>query len=196
MNLEDVIDKIKEHLIKQQHVVVAVSGFGGSGKTTMAEKIMNSFDSSTWVQLDNFLINHGQGEGWAGGYDWERFESVLKNIKIGNDLHYQWYDWHKDDLSEGWIDEKLPQVIVVEGCRILQPQLMQYYDLSVWIDVDLETATKRGIARDRKSWQNKSDQQGLEEHLSNWPNVWVPKDKEYADKFHPEKLTDFVIPNS
>ncbi len=193
MKLNVLISKVSDLLQTKDHVVVAVSGFGGSGKTTIAEKIKNSFPSSTWVQLDNFLINRGQGDGWSGGYDWQRFEGVLKDIKAGHDLHYQWYDWHKDTLSDGWIDEKLPKVIVVEGCRILQPNLMKYYDLSVWIDVDLEIASARGIERDTKNWQDKLDKQGLQDHLSNWPKVWAPKDKEYFDALNPERLADMVI---
>ena len=183
------IDKI---LKAKSHVIVAVSGFGGSGKTTVAEKIKNHFPDSTCIQLDNFLINRGRGEGWAGGYDWQRFEQVLTDVQAGKDLHYKFYDWHKDALSDGYIDQKLPSLVIVEGVRILQPDLRAYYDLSIWIDVDLDTATKRGQARDRQNWQDKSDRHGLEAHLNTWHKTWAAKDKEFYEKFHPDQLADVI----
>jgi hypothetical protein len=33
------------------------------------------------------------------------------------------------------IDEKLPSVVIVEGVRLLQADLADYFDLQVWIDV-------------------------------------------------------------
>lgn len=186
------IKKIDGLLNAKPHVIVAVSGFGGSGKTTLAEKIKNHFPSSTWVQLDNFLIDHGQGDGWAGGYDWDRFEKVLRGIKDGKDLHYQAYDWHKDALTDWYIDEELPQLIIVEGVRILQPKLISYFDISLWIECDINTATARGIARDRQNWKDKSDQEGLEAHLQTWSKVWVPKEKEFYKEFRPDQLANYT----
>src|SRR4051812_33407348 len=104
----------------RQPMVIAVSGFGGSGKTTLAERLKACFSDSTLLQLDNFLINRGEGEGWQGGYDWARFEQVLQNIHAGKDLHYQWYNWERDE-TKGWIDQPLPSLVIVEGVRILQP---------------------------------------------------------------------------
>lgn len=110
-------------LLGQKHpTIVAISGFGGSGKTILAERLKNQFPGSTLLQLDNFLINHGEGEGWQGGYDWERFEGVLKDIQAGKDLHYQWYNWEKDETKD-WVEQPLPSLVIVEGVRILQPNL-------------------------------------------------------------------------
>lgn len=177
----------------KDHVVVAVSGFGGAGKTTLSNKIKTEFPDSLLLQLDNFMINHGQGEGWAGGYDWQRFEQVLKYIQAGKNLHYQAYDWRADALNPNWIDQKLPKLLVVEGVRILQPKFLAYFDLTVWIDCDIETATTQGVERDRANWEDKPDQRDLEAHLATWQSVWVPKEKEFYDKFHPDKTADLIV---
>lgn len=195
MSFEQLVEKIEGLLASKNGVVVAISGFGGSGKTTLAKKLKRKFPDSNLIQIDNFLINRGQGEGWSGGYDWQRFARVLADVKAGKDLHYKFYDWHKDALSDGFIDEKLQKLVIVEGSRVLQPGLMQYYDLSVWIDVDLDEATSRGKKRDEQNWEDKSDSAELNAHLDTWHKVWAPKDKEYFEKFHPDKLADFVYEN-
>lgn len=187
--------KLSDALGSSKHLVLAISGFGGSGKTTLAKKLKYQFPASTLIQLDNFLVNRGQGAGWAGGYDWSRLENLLKNVKNGNNLHYRAYDWKKDSLTEEYIDEKLPSLIIVEGVRLLQPKLLPYFDLTVWIDVDIDTASQRGIRRDEQNWEDKADKHGLAAHLNSWHTTWRPKDEEYFEKFRPDKIADFTLIN-
>ena len=189
MNFEQIADEI-QNLVDLGHLVlVAVSGFGGSGKTTLAENLRSHFGNSTLLQLDNFLVNHGEGEGWSGGYDWQRFEQVLRDIRDGKDLHYQWYDWDKNE-TEDWIDQPLPSLIIVEGVRILQPSLKKYYDLTIWIERSLEESTAQGKIRDRS---NKIEANfDLEAHIQKWDEIWVPKEKEFAALFDPIHNADIL----
>lgn len=187
MTFNDLVAKVQSLLGIKRPIVVAVSGFGGSGKTTLAERLKGQFPDSTLLQLDNFLINRGEGEGWRGGYNWGRFEDVLKDIQACKDLRYQWYNWEKDETKD-WIDQPLPALVIVEGVRILQPELKQYYDLTVWVDRSLEDATKQGKARDRAN--KPSDTYDTEAHIRKWDEVWVPKEQEFVGLFHPEESAD------
>lgn len=93
MGFEEIIQKVQALLATKKPAAIAVSGFGGSGKTTLAERLKQHFENSTLLQLDNFLIDRGEGDGWQGGYDWRRFERVLKDVQAGKDLHYRWATW-------------------------------------------------------------------------------------------------------
>lgn len=190
MQFEEITDKIKDLMAQKRPLIVAVSGFGGSGKTTLGDRIHDYFKDSTRLQLDNFLINHGEGDGWQGGYDWNRFENVLKDIEAGKDLHYQWYNWGKNETKD-WVNEPLPSLVVVEGVRLFYPELMKHFDLSIWVDVSLDVATQRGKARDEADLLNK--QAGSEEiasHLAKWYEVWTPKEEEFVKLFNPSGVAD------
>jgi uridine kinase len=190
MTLDQIIQVIGQTARKQPHTIVAVSGYGGSGKTTLAGKLKEHFgDDATLLQLDNFLVDHGEGPGWAGGYDWDRFESVLQDIKAGKDLHYQWYNWHTDETKD-WIDQPLPRIVIAEGVRLLQPKLLPYFDHTIWIDCPLEVATERGKARDRAN--KPSDGYDIEAHIRKWDEEWTPKEREFDSLFHPADQAELL----
>jgi len=190
MNFDQLTEKIQNILdLSERTVIVAISGFGGSGKTTLTNELVKYFPGSEPLNLDNFIVNHAQGEGLMGGYDWERFESVLQGVKAGKDLHYQFYDWELDK-NTGWIDSPLPKLLVVEGIRLLQPDLMHYFDLSIWIDKSSEEATIQGKARDR---QNKNPEDfDIEAHIALWDSEWAPKDQEYARLYNPKDIAQVL----
>lgn len=189
MNFEQITKKVQNLIDLGHPVLIAVSGFGGSGKTTLAKSLRNHFEDSTLLQLDNFLVNHGDGEGWMGGYDWQRFEQVLKDIRAGKDLHYQWYDWDKNE-TKNWINQPLPSLIIVEGVRIFQSNLKKYYDLTIWIERSLEESTTQGKIRDNSNKTNENF--NLEAHIQKWDKIWVPKEKEFVAIFDPIHNADIL----
>jgi uridine kinase len=171
-------------------VLVIVSGFGGSGKTTLTERLVEHYGDATKVQLDNFLVDRGRGPGTDGGYDWQRFLEVVRAASEGRPLRYQWYDWDKDALSAGYIDEPSRPLVIVEGVRLVRPELSEFASLTVWIDCSIEDGMARGITRDKrnKSWKTGE----FEEHVRAWREVWAPKDAAFDEAFEPRSRANFL----
>ncbi|HUD07530.1 MAG TPA: hypothetical protein VMQ52_00400 [Candidatus Saccharimonadales bacterium] len=188
----DLVNEIDQKKPTNGSVVVAISGFGGSGKTTLTKKLVEHYSliDGQVIHLDNFIIDHAEGDGILGGYDWERFESVLQDVRDGKRLYYQVYDWPNDKLTDWYIDEPLPPIVIVEGIRLLQPNLLPYFDVCVWIDCPIDVSAQRGKKRDSEG--KKDPNFDLATHLKKWDDVWIPKDKKYSSEFNPKKLATFI----
>ncbi|MDQ0742999.1 hypothetical protein QFZ62_000307 [Clavibacter sp. B3I6] len=76
---------------------------------------------------------------------------------------------------------------MVDLIGLSYPEALPTLDLRVWCDVDLHTATRRDIARDK----------GLgRDHEPLWHEVWVPNEIDFAARFAPRVAANVLYCSS
>jgi len=174
---------------KDRPLVVAISGFGGSGKTTLASLLQTQLRDAAVVTIDSFS-NHE----WRRNADWDNFdrtrfarEILVPAHKNVFPLRYAHVPW-PGHVEIPQVEVPRPAVLIVEGCSLFHPGLLPYYDLKIWVDCPLEVATKRGMWRDRHVHKNEQDYY--------WQNIWMPNERDFSVKYRPDQIADWTIQTS
>jgi uridine kinase len=166
--------------------IIAISGFGGAGKTTLANALKGKLEDAQIVSIDSFSTHE-----WRRNADWDNFDrdrftrEVLSPARADRfPLVYAHEPWpgHVTDPAV-----KIPKAtyLIVEGCSVFHPDLLKYYDCKIWVDCPLEEATKRGMWRDRHVHHDEQDYF--------WQNIWEPNDRDFFEKYRPDQVADVVV---
>ena len=181
----DLVHIIQALLAKQEVVVVAISGHGGSGKSTLADKLARQFGlaEDQIVQVDGLHAkNYMQAKGLFELHDWATIMDILANAHTNNRLKYLKRD---DKEVESTVDVSRPRVLLLEGIRLIRPEVLPYVDVSVWIDCPLEVATKRAVERNRQQGDSEAE-------IVLWDSKWVPEAKQYIKQVDPRSIASFI----
>ncbi len=178
------ITAVESLLKKKPHVVIAISGFGGSGKSYLAERLNTYFGGkdSQIVLIDHLYGPNPDGPGIFDQSNWPLLTKILEDVLAGKKLRYEGKGCKGEAI---FCDEELPKVIIVEGVRLLQPKLMPYFDVSIWIACPQELALQRAKARDRSQGED-------EQTVALWDSDWGPKDRLYFETYHPDTIASFL----
>lgn len=181
--LDDLIARIETLRDAQPRTVVAISGYGGSGKSTLAKALAAAIDGSTRLRGDDFLEperSHRRSSDWDGVERTRLRSEVLEPYRRGEAVRFGPYDWNAGGLGPV-VDLPGTRVLLVDAIGILHPDLDGCFDLSIWVDVDLEVAGERGRQRDRINGHD---------HDRLWTDVWLPNDRDFAARFDPVGRAD------
>jgi len=188
MTLSEVVDKIEHVSRKNRQLVVCVDGLGGSGKSSLAEEIKKAIPGAVIIHGDDFFKPVREKKGTAGhasnvneDFDWSRFESqVLNKIRNGEQVSYQIYDWHRDELTDV---VTIPEdaIIIIEGGYTSQQRFAEIYDYKIWVEASEDKRLRRILDRDG-------------EHMRPyWENDWLPVERKYEQEQKPAQRADLVL---
>lgn len=180
--IADVIERLRDERAK---VVVGIFGFAGAGKSVLARELVETVDGAVRLTGDDFLdpgLVHRRSGDWAGVDRHRLRHEAIEPFRAGRSVARRQLDWATGRLGE---PTPLPRasVLVVDAIGLPHPDIDGCFDLSVWVDVDLETARRQGMERDRAN--------GLD-HDRLWTEIWSPNDREFEQRFDPRGQVDVL----
>lgn len=135
-NPQELWSKIAELL--PEGGIVAISGYGGAGKSTLGIELGRGKAGIQLIHVDDYLdwpkvcARNEDGEGVD-------FESIVKA--------------HIEPFKAG---KKPVKYLIIEGIKLFREDRQKYFDYRVWVDTPISKANGNGQARDvtnQKLWE-------------------------------------------
>ena len=147
-SLDAILSQIKNTKPKTQSTfTLAIDGPAGSGKTTLARRIENSFPNQSVevIHMDD-LYN-----GWEDALSPQLTKTLVNQILIpiseGKPFGYRKYDWLNKKFGE-LQSIKAPDLLILEGVGSGQKAARKFLDHLIWIDIEMEVGLQRVLGRD------------------------------------------------
>ena len=122
--------------------MVAIDGPSGAGKSTLSRTLHGLLPDSQVVDLEFFYSDVGVDppgglspeECYEQHVDWRALDAqVLRPLRRGEPGRYRLYDWIAEKRTE-WVEVKPEGIVLVDGLYAMRPELMDVYDLTVYVD--------------------------------------------------------------
>ena len=170
---------------KKDNLIIAIDGRCASGKSTLAQELAELFDANVFHMDDFFLRPEQRTEGRikiAGeNVDHERFlEEVLLPLKSGKDFSYRPFSCSKMCLMEPTKVEN-KRINIVEGSYSCHKDLIEYYDLKIFLTVDVDEQMRRIVARNGET------------SAKVFKEKWIPLEEKYFEEFDVENKCEYVF---
>ena len=181
-------------------IVIGIAGGTGSGKTSIAAKIMKTFKDKSvlLIQQDSYYRDQQHltfEERLNTNYDHpEAFDNELLMKQISQLQQYESiqvpvYDYVAHTRSEKTVHLAPKDVIVLEGILVLEDEkLRNLMDIKLFVDTDADIRILRRMVRDIKE-RGRTVESVIDQYLSvvrPMHNQFIEPSKRYADVIIPE----------
>ena len=141
-------------------ILIGVAGGSGSGKTTVANNLVNAFkaEDATLLEQDAYyreLTNMTLEEKAKVNFDhpdsieFELLKKHIVDLKNGKSIERPIYDFTTHSRKEGSVKINPSKIIVVEGILIFAvPEIRELFDVKIFVDTDADEMILRRIERD------------------------------------------------
>lgn len=151
---------IKHQYSNDTMIIIGIAGGTGSGKTTVVNKITNSFplgevavipqdsyykDSSHIPPEERSKINFDEPD----AIEWKLLVKHLKELKQGNAIDMPTYSYLTCTRQPETVRVEPCEVVIIEGILVLNDEeLRDMMDVKVFVDADADDRLIRVISRD------------------------------------------------
>ena len=171
--------RIDPLLRQQERVLVAVEGGSASGKTTLAHWLERVYGCNVF-HMDDFFLRPEQRTAArlaepGGNVDRERFRAqVLEPLAQGRAVRYQRYDCRTGRLLPA---QEVPprRLNVVEGAYSMHPELAEFYDLTVFLEISPQLQRERLTRRNTPA------------ECRRFFAEWIPLEERYFAALRPQE---------
>src|SRR3989338_11053739 len=193
---------------KDSPILVGIDGVDASGKTTLAEELVNELKGSgrpiIRASIDGFhnpkSIRYTKGENSPEGYYFDSFnhkaiaEMLLDPLSSGK-LQYKTavFDYRTD--SKVVLPDQTAKnnsILIMEGIFLFRPELVNYWDIKLFVNVDFKITVKRAVKRAAEREYIGAEQ----EILDKYEKRYIPGQQLYFEQAQPKEKADIVIDNS
>jgi len=193
--------------LKLPHPIrVGVSGITASGKTTLANELMEELQVRNMdvvrTSIDNFhnprAVRYRQGKESAIGYyedahDYSSFkQKLLIPLGPGGNLHYETIslDLDKDEFvsTESKVAKK-DTIFIIDGTFLFKKDLSNLFDYKIFVNTNFEIARKRGARREEGNFGSYDKAEEM------FINRYHSASKMYLEEHLPKQTADVVINN-
>lgn len=199
-------EKIKSWLKDQAKLVVAIDGYAGAGKTTVADFIAKENIDALVVHLDDFIhhwkdrktmIDKAKDKSKVFEYSWYRYddlEKLIREFKTKNKglIKLKAYDYDKNEFGSLKSFDLSKKILVIDGIFLFHPKhkISKEFNKTIYLDVDFSKADKKRIAREKKKW---GKDYVPESHPDSWTKYYKEAYRRYVQEYKPQKNCDLVF---
>ena len=199
-------EKIRAWAKGHAKLIVAVDGYAGSGKTTVADFIAKQNSDVLMIRLDDFIhhwkdrkrmIEKAKDKSQVFEFNWYRYDNLEKlarefKTKNKGSITFKTYDYNKNDFGPQKSFDLSKKILVIDGIFLFHPKhkISREWDKTIYLDADFAKADKKRITREKKKWGKNYIP---ESHPDNWTRYFKKAYRRYVKKYKPQKTADIVF---
>lgn len=210
MERQTLIERLGKGIYRQNRshpLRVCIDGIDAAGKTTLADELALYLQLKDReiirVSADNFhnpaSVRKSQGDLSPQGFYKDSFndkaliQHVLKPLSPGGNrlYHTSTFDLEKDKPAlSPQKQASQDAILLIDGIFLLRPALVNYWDLSIYLDISFENSTRRGTLRDANLLGSSANAE------RRYRLRYNPGQKLYLLEVHPLDRADIIIDNN
>ena len=184
--MEDILAFIKTKYEKYRSInqtfAVGINGIDCSGKTTFAKSVSKYF---THHKIDNHRLDIDNFNNPT--IESETYKAFVSGSWDEEDLnkHYKLIINYSDVIRAISESKNKYSIVILEGIFIYKPQLVNLFDLKIYLDIDISLGRKR-FAKRRSLKRDKRP-------FDIYDKIWMLSHIKYDSEVHPKQISDLVI---